>query len=57
MKKFDYIQPTIKTLMVAQEKLMVDVSGSEIGDDFEEGAKEQFSEEPDQIIGGSVWED
>ncbi len=57
MKKFEYIQPTIKTLKFVQENLMAVISGTEVGDDFEEGAKEQFLEETNQITGSSVWED
>ena len=53
-----YLKPQAKMLRVAQENLMVNVSDTEIiPGDFEEGAKEQFSEEPDQVTGHSVWED
>ena len=38
MKK-TYLIPTIKTMRLA-ESLMVDVSNTEIGDGFEEGAKD-----------------
>ena len=53
-----YLKPQVKMLRVAQENLMVIVSGTEIDPkNFEEGAKEQFSDESDQITGSSVWED
>ncbi len=58
MKK-EYLIPTIKTMRMA-EPLMVDVSESEIGPEFQEGAKD--TDMGDEDFGSiftnkSVWDD
>lgn len=43
MKKELYFKPTLKVLAVNEEPLAVSLSDEEVGDDFEEGAKQGFS--------------
>lgn len=59
MEKKLYITPIMKIHKMKLNRLMVDISNSEIGDGFEEGAKEGFFDENDNILpkGRNVWAD
>jgi len=54
--KNEYIKPNLKMLILSQEQLMVVISG-EVGDDFEEGAKEFTTDNGVWTEGHSVWDD
>lgn len=57
MEKKAYMMPQLKAWKI-EEHLMVTVSGEEIGDDFEEGAKNINLDTDDyQIESKSVWDD
>ena len=60
MKKKLYFKPTLKLLAVKDEELMaaVSVSDEEIGDGFDEGAKQGFSSDNDPLPHSkSVWDE
>ena len=49
MEKKLYIKPIMKIHIMKLNRLMVDISNTEIGDDFEEGAKGGFFDDGDNI--------
>lgn len=55
--KNEYIKPNLKMLILSQEQLMAVISGTEVGGDFEEGAKEFTTDNGVWTEGHSVWED
>ena len=55
--KNEYIKPNLKVFILSHEQLLVDISNTEIDDDFEEGAKEYATDNEVWTEGHSVWED
>ena len=56
MEKKEYITPRMLIKKLNLERLLADISGTEVGDDFEEGAKEYF-DDLEYPHSSNVWED
>ena len=56
MEKKEYTAPRMLIRKLNLERLLADISGTEVGDDFVEGAKEDFGD-LDYPHSSSVWDD